>query len=243
MQQRSYFIFALVFFIVCIFVFFIFSFGSKKTEDPAQKPYENFTTKSNPHDTTTTSSETYLTSSNNVLSPIPAFVEEAPPISDLTLWRDIQNAKQTDLDGVPALTFQVDVTRLDHLAVGQKLYAATPQSNGDVTAELSHTHNELDSVEVWTGKIEGGNASDMMIVTRGQTETHVVISTSEGVITTIINNQTGIATMIDEADYVANQIPIDDGIQVNPIDDTPPAHLTQITEFSVGEVSNGVNIK
>lgn len=141
---------------------------------------------------------------------------------EVTLWQIDQNEPDMLFDGHPAKRMHTDPGLIDTLHVGQKLHLDIPQRDISVEAEIASTHNLTPRTQVWQGKILGGHPQDNVVVTRGQIETHVTIATFDGTYSAVIDNATGETVMIDEGDITINQIPHEDGIPVDAVEQQPP---------------------
>ncbi|OZG73006.1 hypothetical protein BTA51_13710 [Hahella sp. CCB-MM4] len=139
------------------------------------------------------------------------------------LWElDPVNNNRIEVDGISATPLHVETTKLDGITVGQTLELPIPALNKVLSAEIESTHNQLGQVKVWKGPISGGDITDNLIITQGEINTVVVVSTIQGTYTVTIDNTTGQATLVDEADVNAGIIPHDDSRTVPPIELTPP---------------------
>ena len=161
-------------------------------------------------------------SPNDVDKSFPADVARIERESDIVLWSDLTDAKDIEINTVKAKQFDVDPSLLEQFHVGQNIEFETLGGQQTLNSRLTSTSNQLGGVAVWKGQIKNGHPNDNVIITRGKIETHVVVSTTEGTYTTIIDNKTGSATLVDEGEIIAGQLPTEDGIYVEGIDDTPP---------------------
>ncbi|WP_020408365.1 hypothetical protein [Hahella ganghwensis] len=156
-----------------------------------------------------------------VPDPIPR--ELAPPSSTpVQLWEVDAADKHAQVDGIAATNLRVETRTLDSIQVGQTLELPIPSLNKVLSAEIESTHNQFGDVKVWKGPISGGDTTDNLIITQGDINTVVVVSTIQGTYTVTIDNATGNATLVDEADVNAGMIPHDDSRTVPPIELTPP---------------------
>lgn len=142
--------------------------------------------------------------------------------AEISLWQSDSANPDTLLDGNPAARLHTNPELVKTLHVGQKLHLEIPQRNAAVEAEIASTYNLTPRTQVWQGKVVDGHPQDNVTVTRGELETHVTIATFEGTYSAIIDNATGDTVMVDEGDITANQIPFEDGISVDPIEQQPP---------------------
>lgn len=112
---------------------------------------------------------------------------------------------------------QMDTEMLARLEVGQAVDFYVPQLGHSFETEIESESEQLEGVKVWTGKIEGKqeDGSDV-IITRGESMTNVILSTSKGVYTAHIDNKTGEGEIVDDREYTDRMIDEDDGIPFNP---------------------------
>lgn len=141
----------------------------------------------------------------------------------VSLWQPFRGDADTTVDGVPATRVRADPATLDGLHVGQRLTLEIPPLQQPVRARITSTHNQLDRVQVFRGPVTDGDASDNVIITRGDEATYVVVSTRNGVFSTVIDNHSGEATLTDERDINARIHPANDAVPVPGIEQEPPA--------------------
>lgn len=154
--------------------------------------------------------------------PLPATPVASAPPSEVDLWRVNKSSPDTRVDGHPAKQLRTDPVLIEQFHVGQKLNMYIPQRDMDVEARLESTRNQSANVHIFQGKLLNGNDQGSLLVARGKIETHVTISTNEGTYSAIIDNETGDTVLLDEGDITVNQVPIEDGIPVPPIEQGPP---------------------
>lgn len=155
----------------------------------------------------------------DVPPPIPG--SDQPRPTAISLWQQVTEDAETEADGFPATRLQADPGSLESLHVGQHLVIDIPDLNQPLTARIESTHNQLDNVQVFRGPVMEGHDNDNVIITRGERATYVVVSTREGVYSTVIDNATGDALLTDERDILARQRH-DDMIPVPGIEQEPP---------------------
>lgn len=176
--------------------------------DPQEAPYEAPATRSEePH-------------SPLVPDPVAEHQRTAPP--RITLWQPVPGGEQADADGFPATRLQTDPGLPDTFHVGQELVIDIPDLQQPLTARLETTHNQLDTVQVFRGPVIDGGEYDNVIVTRGESATYVVVSTSESVWSAVIDHSTGETLLTDERDILVRRNH-DDYIPVPGIDQEPPS--------------------
>ena len=156
---------------------------------------------------------------------MPEPVSNQPPLEAeaIQLWEADSTMTTTVVNGIRATPLVVDAEVLKKLQVGQMLELPIPSLNTVLSADIASTHNQLGNVKVWQGPISGGEATDNVIITQGDISTVVVVSTNLGIFTTTIDNATGQAAMVDEADVNAGMVTRDDTRSVEPIELTPPS--------------------
>lgn len=140
----------------------------------------------------------------------------------VSLWEAGSSPTKTEVDGFPATRLKADPDAVASLHVGQQLSLEVPELNRTLNARLTSTSNQLDNIEVFRGPVTGGHEKDNVIVTRGETSTYVVMSTTEGVFSAVIDNRTGDTVLTNEKDVQDNLAGHDDAIPVPGIDQTPP---------------------
>ncbi|MGQ7273283.1 hypothetical protein [Marinobacter sp. V034] len=139
-------------------------------------------------------------SSTTMPLPEPVHHPKWPPQQRVELWQVDAADPDTTVDGIPATKMTVEPELLSSMHVGQEVTLPIPALNRSVTATLTSTHNQINNVEVFKGPITDGNDKDNVIITRGKTNTHVIVATREGVFSATIDNRTGSATLTDEGD-------------------------------------------
>ncbi|MFL1486068.1 hypothetical protein [Marinobacter sp. LN3S78] len=140
----------------------------------------------------------------------------------VSLWQAGNNSDKTEVDGFPATRLQANPEALASLHVGQQVTLPVPELNRTVTARLTTTHNQLNSIEVFRGPVTDGHDKDNVVVTRGETSTYVVLSTRDGVYSAVIDNHSGDAVLTSETDIQDNLAGHEDAIPVPGVDQTPP---------------------
>lgn len=155
---------------------------------------------------------------------IPQVSRRQPAAAELDLWQLDPSSPDALFDGTPAKRLHAEPEAIGNLRVGQILSLHIPQRDDSVRAEIIATANLTPRTQVWEGAIIDGQPLDNVVVARGQTETHVTILTGGGSYMAVIDNVTGEALLVDEADITEDQIPFEDGIAVEPIlHQHPPA--------------------
>lgn len=144
------------------------------------------------------------------------------PPAEATLWELDASNSDAEFEGLPAKRVDADPELITQLHVGQTLHLPLPHTQTTVTTELTSTHNQSAAVNVWRGDLLGGVAGENVIITRGPIETHVIISTESGTFNAIIDNASGRTLVVDAGDVSAGQVPEDDGIYIEPVEQEPP---------------------
>ncbi|MGI0118055.1 hypothetical protein [Zooshikella sp. RANM57] len=147
---------------------------------------------------------------------------EVDPNEVINMWKVDDQHPTTEDAGVTAYNVQVDPTIVSSLQMGQTLEFEIPQLNQSYKAQLTSTHNQLDDVHVFKGKIENGSNVENVIVTRGEIETYVTVSTEQGVYTTRIDNKTGRSTVVSETDRLRTITNFNDALPAPEVPITPP---------------------
>ena len=146
--------------------------------------------------------------------PLPEPIQRPARQPRVELWQvDAKNAS-TEINGIPATRISVAPRLLEGMHVGQEVTLPIPALNRSVTAKITSTHNQLNNVEVFKGPITDGDPKDNVIITRGQTNTYVVVATREGTYSATIDNRTGNATLTDEGDINEGIHPGNDSVTV-----------------------------
>ncbi|MCX4026129.1 hypothetical protein H0A36_11385 [Endozoicomonas sp. SM1973] len=153
--------------------------------------------------------------------PAPA-LPEVDPNEVSSMWKASEQEQTVDENGIPATHLQVNPQLISSLQLGQTLEFEVPALNQSYQAELTTTHNQLDDVHVFKGKINNGSENDNVIVTRGEVETYVTVSTSDGVYSVRIDNASGKATMISEDDIAKTITNFNDAIPAPEVPVEPP---------------------
>lgn len=135
--------------------------------------------------------------------PIDSTVQNAP--ASLHLWQGSQDAESVMVEGFPATRVQTNPDDLATLHVGQELVIDIPGLVQPVVARLDDTHNQLDTVQVFRGPILDREEHDNVIVTRGETATYLIVSTSESVWSAVMDHKTGETLITDERDVLVRQ--------------------------------------
>lgn len=136
-------------------------------------------------------------SSSDELPPPPETPANTATDKPQRLW-DESVVSEGEEAGIPVTYLQAEADKLSRLAVGQTLEMPVPELGKTFRARLESTRNQHNDVRVWRGQVDGGLASENVIVTRGKQQTLVMLSTREGAYTVRIDNQSGEAAMINE---------------------------------------------
>lgn len=135
--------------------------------------------------------------------PIESAIQNAP--ASLHLWQGSRNADSVMVEGFPATRVQTNPADLATLHVGQELVIDVPGLVRPVVARLDDTHNQLDTVQVFRGPILDGEEHDNVIVTRGESATYLIVSTSESVWSAVMDHKSGETLITDERDVLVRQ--------------------------------------
>lgn len=157
--------------------------------------------------------------------PLPeALVDETlVPATEVDLWELPPDGPTTLIDDLPTAVFSMDAKTLSNLRVGQLVRLQLPDGAGEVEAEINETYNDPAGVQVWTGSIKDDVNQASIIFTRGETQTHILIASTQGNYSAVVDNHSGDGTLINESTIHSRQLPYDDGIVYRP-GDTEATH-------------------
>ena len=157
--------------------------------------------------------------------PEPVVEETITHTGDIDLWQLPEEASQTLVDGLPAVKFSLNPKLLTGLQVGQIVRLQLPDSAGDIEAEIRETYNDPAGVQVWKGSVKNDVHAASIILSRGEIQTHIVIASTQGNYSAVVDNRSGDGTLINESTIHSRQLPYDDGIVYRPGDtETPHQH-------------------
>lgn len=151
---------------------------------------------------------------------IPVKPEKIETQARVELWAT-KNAKPTLMDGIPAVEFKTSVEKINSLHVGQQVDFVIPNTDQSYKSKIVETSN-IAGVKTWHAEILNAGKTDNLIFNQGSLETHIVISTDEGISTVIVDNKTGHSVLIKESDIARNMSPDDDFISVDIAESKPP---------------------
>lgn len=191
-----------------------------------------------PQASTNPSSQT--AAANKPAEPIPdplpepiATAHQSPP-SHISLWQPDQNQPDAEVEGIPVKRLQTSPADLNQLHVGQQIELAIPQLDKTVEARIETTKNQLNTVQVFKGPLIDGHKKDNVIITRGKTQTHVVIATREGVFSAVIDNATGKTTLTDEGEIHERTSGEDDSVPLEGMEMPVPSTTNDTTNKNRG---------
>lgn len=150
-----------------------------------------------------------------IIHPPEDLSDSAPKPSDIRLWQLPQSVTELVIDGVRAAQLSVDLRQLASLHVGQMVRFELPHNRGEVEAKITDTYNDP-GAQVWKGSIAGDTQHAVVIISRGAVETHVIIASTQGNFSAVIDNHSGLTTLIDEGAIRERQLPFDDGVVFKP---------------------------
>ncbi|WP_163834165.1 hypothetical protein [Spartinivicinus ruber] len=107
--------------------------------------------------------------------------------------------------GIHVAHVQMEPGVLEKLSLGKTLILELPHLNQAVQAEITSTHNTVDGVEVWQGQIENGQVYENVSINRGSRQTYITVATGNGVYSVKVDNQTGLATIIDDGEITSKK--------------------------------------
>lgn len=146
-------------------------------------------------------------------------MDEALP-DELSLW-DLKDSEPVTVDGIPATQTRLSVNIIKQLKVGQSLSFSLPGAVGTLTSTLDNASNPMPGISVYRGKVDIAGATGDVIVSQGEIETQFIITTPATVYSVAIDNATGKAVIIDEAEYASRTLP-DTPAQLDPGELLPP---------------------
>lgn len=135
--------------------------------------------------------------------PIDSAVHNAP--ASVRMWQGSRDAERVMVEGFPATRVKTNPSDLATLHVGQELIIDIPGLVQPVVARLENTHNQLDTVQVFRGPILDREEYDNVLITRGETATYLIVSTSESVWSAVMDHKTGETLITDERDVLLRQ--------------------------------------
>lgn len=141
--------------------------------------------------------------------------------AQINLWQTSSGNASTTADGFPATQLQTDPAILNTLHVGQELIIDIPGLVQPVISRIEETHNQLDTVNVFSGPILNQGDHANLIITRGQNASYVIVSTNESVWSAVIDHQTGETLLTDERDILIG-LSHEDTLPVPRVDLQPP---------------------
>ena len=146
-------------------------------------------------------------------------------LPEIELWQISDRASPLVVDGLPATEFKLDPKRLQNLQVGQTIRFDLPENNMPIEAEITGTYNDPGGIQVWKGQIKDEVRHSSVIITQGAEQTHIIIASTQGNFSLVMDNQSGMSTLVDEGTIHERQSPIDDGIVFQPDEPTDATHL------------------
>ncbi|MDE1461947.1 hypothetical protein [Spartinivicinus poritis] len=145
----------------------------------------------------TAKSEELVESSN---LPVPKKKPQLPKLdgTPVVFWQETGQQQSVDKFDIPVDHLQVDPSYIEQIQVGQVLEFPIPELNKSFITKLTDTANSFNGVHVWTGVIVDGDPTENVIVTRGKVQTHITISTREGIYSAVVDNGSGETQIINE---------------------------------------------
>ncbi|WP_163835539.1 biofilm-associated metzincin protease inhibitor BamI [Spartinivicinus ruber] len=132
--------------------------------------------------------------------PLPKKKAPLPKIdgTPVVFWQATEKLQTVDKFDVPVHHLKVEPAYIKSIQVGQVLEFPIPELNKSFIAKLTDTANSFNGVHVWTGIMVDGGPTENVIVTRGKTQTHITISSLEGIYSAVVQNDTGETQIINE---------------------------------------------
>ncbi|MDE1461951.1 hypothetical protein [Spartinivicinus poritis] len=209
--------------------------SEQRSNQPVSQPVESAGSETNEPVQTNTQAVAAIPATEEVVNDVAAsepaeipLPEPAPALPEVdpnevtSMWQASEQEQTVDENGIPTTHLQVNPQLISSLQLGQTLEFEVPALNQSYQAELTTTHNQLDDVHVFKGKINNGSENDNVIVTRGEVETYVTVSTGDGVYSVRIDNASGKATMISEDDIAKTITNFNDAIPAPEVPVEPP---------------------
>lgn len=131
------------------------------------------------------------------------------------LWQ-LEDYEDIEIDSIPAIQTTLPVESIQTFKVGQELNFALPGGPGTMSSTLVNAINPIPGVTVWEGEMDVSGSTGNIIVSQGKIETQFTITTPTTVYTASVDNQTGRTVIVDQAEYAARILPIDDTAKLNP---------------------------
>ncbi|MDE1463379.1 hypothetical protein [Spartinivicinus poritis] len=145
------------------------------------------------------------------ISDLPLYTEKP---AKLELWSNIDSEVNTNLEGVRTLSFNVDPTVLEQLAVGQQLSVQLPGQQA-LTATVNKTTNGVYS-ESWNAKVDNNSPFGSISITKNKEQSIIYVNSEQGEYEAYIDNKTGEASLIYLADVRAKTNFKDDTVEYQP---------------------------
>ena len=153
----------------------------------------------------------------------------------LALWQTTKKSKTLE-GGVKGFEVVTENDAFSKLNVDKAVSLAIPDFNEPLHATINKTYNETGGVEMYQGEmfyddavsfddeLYSGHRDDNIVIAKGKIKTHVTIATRKATYSLIIDNASGKGTLINEAEYIAQQSEeINDAVRVTHVDDSAPA--------------------
>lgn len=131
------------------------------------------------------------------------------------LWQ-LEDYENIEVDSIPAIQTTLPVESIQTFKVGQELNFALPGGPGTMSSTLVNAINPIPGVTVWEGEMDVSGSTGNIIVSQGKIETQFTITTPTTVYTASVDNQTGRTVIVDQAEYAARILPIDDTAKLDP---------------------------
>ena len=143
---------------------------------------------------------------------------KADPENPIPLWeKDVSENIAEDTTVVHEERIKTDPEVIANLQVGQMLEFFVPQLGESFQSEITSTSNQFGDVKVWKGEIKGEEQdSSNFIMTQGEVMTNVVLSTTDGIYTVYIDNETGQGTVVDDREYTSRMSHENDAVPYYP---------------------------
>lgn len=147
--------------------------------------------------------------------------DEPDPLTELpiAIWQpiDVGGTSVFDESDIPHKSVQMDPDFFDLLEVGRPVEIPIPQESQPYYGVVGEIHNQLNgAVQVWSGPIDGAHDTASFTMTRGRVSTYVTIATGSAIYEAVLDNATGVGSVMNEVDLTKGKDEHDSLIPRNP---------------------------
>jgi hypothetical protein len=131
--------------------------------------------------------------------------DEPDPLTELpvAIWQpvEVDDTSVFSESDIPHASVQMDPSFFDSLQVGRPIEIPVPQESEPYFGVVGETHDQLSgAVQVWSGPIDGAHESASFTMTRGRISTYVTIATGSSIYEAVVDNATGVGSVVNEVD-------------------------------------------